>query len=94
MTEEFIICSAIKIEETGKIYYGHRHNHCRDAANDELSWTLNRQEIHKLKDTQGFVTSQGRFVDREEAMVIARSMNQIKDESQIRGKKLYSEDLY
>jgi hypothetical protein len=35
--KEFIICAAIKIEDTGKIYYGHRHNHCFDAANGEIS---------------------------------------------------------
>jgi len=89
--EEFIICVAIRVEKTGKIYYGHRHNHCIDAANGELSWTMNRQEISKLKIHQGFITNKNRFVEREEALTIALANNHVKD---IRGNELYSEDLY
>lgn len=91
---EKIICAAIQVEEMGKVFYGHRHDQCFNALNGELSWTLNRQEISKLKTIQGFVTSEGRFVGREEGLVIALKNNQVIDESQIRGNKLYSEDLY
>lgn len=91
---EFIICAAIKHENTGKIYYGHRHNHCFTASNDELSWTMNRQEILKIKRTQGFVTNLNRFVDRKEALIIALANNQVIDKENIRGNQLYSEDLY
>ena len=92
--KEFIICAGIKIEETGKVYNGHRHNHCFEALNGELSWTMNRQEISKLRKTQGFVTSKGRFVGRKEALIIALENNQILDKKEIRGDELYSEDLY
>jgi hypothetical protein len=92
--KEFIICAAIKFESTGKIYYGHRHNHCLDAANGEISWKLNREEISKLHPIQGFVTNQNRFVSREEALVIAVANNQVLDKKEIRGNTLYSEDLY
>jgi len=92
--DEFIICAAIRHEDTGKIYYGHRHNHCIDASNGELSWTLNRQEISKIKRTQGFITNKNRFVDRKEALQIALANNQVIDIKQIRGNQLYSEDLY
>lgn len=92
--DEFIICAAIRHEDTGKIYYGHRHNHCIDASNGELSWTLNRQEISKIKRTQGFITNKNRFVDRKEALQIALANNQVIDIKQIRGNELYSEDLY
>lgn len=92
--DEFIICAAIRHEDTGKIYYGHRHNHCIDASNGELSWTLNRQEISKIKRTQGYITNKNRFVDRKEALQIALANNQVIDIKQIRGNELYSEDLY
>lgn len=92
--KEFIICAAIKHEDTGKIYYGHRHNHCLDASNDELSWTMNRQEISKLNRIQGFITNENRFVGREEALIIALESNQVLNISEVRENKLYSEDLY
>lgn len=92
--KERIICAAIQIVETGKVFYGHRHNHCFTAMNDYLSWTMNRQEIGKVKSVQGFVTSNGRFVDRKEALIIALENDQVLDKSQIRGDNLYSEDLY
>lgn len=94
MIKEFIICAAIKNEETGKIHYGHRHNHCIDASSGELSWTLNRQQISKIKRTQGFITNQNRFVGRKEALIIALENNQVLDKKEIRGDELYSEDLY
>lgn len=89
---EIIICAAIKLEDTGKIYYGHRHNHCLQAMNDNLSWYMNRQEISKLETIQGFITSNNRFVGRKEAMIIAKETNQIISNSN--SDKLYSEDLY
>ncbi len=90
--KEIIICAAIKIVSTNKIYYGHRHNNCFDAAHGELSWTLNRQEIMKIENIQGFVTSYGRFVDREEGMLIAVLNNQIISNKTVG--ELYSEDIY
>ena len=94
MENEFIICAAILVNETNKIFYGHRHDQCHNALNSELSWTLNRQQIAKIKKTQGFVTSKNRFVDRKEALVIARTNDQVLDYQEIRGEELYSEDLY
>ena len=92
--QEFIICAAVRNKETGKIWYGHRHAHCLQAANDELSWTLSRQQICKIKIEQGFITSQNRFVDRDEGLNIALLNNQVLDKSEIRGNQLYSEDIY
>lgn len=90
---EKIICAAIQIVETGKVYYGHRHNHCITAMNGELSWTMNRQEIAKVVEIQGFVTTENRFVNRQEAWIIAENAKQIIRISGIAG-TLYSEDLY
>lgn len=92
--KEFIICAAIKNEQTGKIYYGHRHHHCLEASNGELSWTMNRQEMTKVRRIQGFITNENRFVSREDALIIALENNQVLDKTQIRGNQLYSEDLY
>lgn len=92
--KEFIICAAIRLDDLNKIYYGHRHNYCLEALNGELSWTLNRQEINKVKKTQGFITNINRFVDRKEALIIALENNQVLDKNEIRGNELYSEDLY
>lgn len=92
--KEFIICAAIMIPDTSKIYYGHRHNHCFRAINDELSWTMNRQEIAKVKTIQGFITSNNEFVRREEALAIALENEQVLDLKELRGNQLYSEDLY
>ena len=92
--KERIICAAIKIVETGKVYYGHRHDQCLNSLNGELSWTMNRQEISKLEKIQGFVTTEARFVDRKEGLQIALENDQVIDKTQIRGNDLYSEDLY
>lgn len=92
--KDFIICAAIYIPSLDKIYYGHRHNHCLEAANGELSWTRSRKEISSIAVIQGFVTNTNRFVTREEALIIALANNQVLDKEQIRGKQLYSEDLY
>ena len=92
--KERIICAAIQIVETGKVYYGHRHDQCLNSLRGELSWTMNRQEICKLETIQGFVTSESRFVDRKEGLKIALENDQVIDKKQIRGDNLYSEDLY
>ena len=92
--KEFIICAAIMLPDTSKIYYGHRHSHCLEASNAELSWTMNRQEIAQVKCIQGFITSTNRFVGRHEALLIALENNQVLDKAEIRGELLYSEDLY
>jgi len=92
--KEFIICAAIRLDDTNKIYYGHRHNHCIEALNGELSWTLNRQEIGKIKKTQGFITSKNRFVDRKEGLTIALENDQVINKDNIHGNQLFSEDLY
>ena len=92
--KERIICSAIQHPDTKKVFYGHRHNHCLTAMNGEFSWTMNRQEISKIHFTQGFVTSENRFVEREEALIIALENDQVLDKKEIRRDRLFSEDLY
>lgn len=89
---EIIICSAIKVNDI--IFRGHRHCHCFSALNDQLSWSRTREQIEKLSNEQGFVTSHNRFVNRVTALEIATSSGQVINKSLVRGKQLYSEDLY
>lgn len=87
---EKILCAAIHregdIDMAGhpRIYCGHRH------AN--ILWQS--AEVSRNPYDQGFLTSQGRFVGREEALQIARENNQVMDITEIRGNQLFSEDLY
>lgn len=76
--------------DRGIVFAGHRHPHC----------IYTKCAITGLKDSesgeneQGFLTSLNRFVSREEALEIALRENQVIDHSQIRGNRLFSEDLY
>ena len=88
--QEKIICAAIHnhedIDMAGQplIYCGLRH------AN--ILWqskSISRNPYH-----QGFITSTGRFVSREEALIIALDNDQVIDRDKIIGNKLYSENLY
>ena len=76
--------------ETGLVFSGHRHGQCiytkcaitglRDAESGE--------------NEQGFLTSKNRFVSREEGLIIALRENQVIDLREVRGDRLFSEDLY
>ena len=106
--EEKILCAAVWYKEipvkkeipfystnpinclTGLVFSGYRHGQCiytkcavtglRDAESGE--------------NEQGFLTSLNRFVTREEGLIIAMRENQVKDLREIRGNRLFSEDLY
>ena len=98
--KEYILCSAIKrIEKKSvpQVYYqndiydielGYRHSDIFARFQGEVS--------KKIED-QGFYTSKGRFVDRNEALQIAYNAHQIPPmvytERGPKG-KLFSEDLY
>jgi len=90
MKEEYILCAAIhrqgEIDAAGYplIYCGLRH------AN--ILWQS--KLISRNPHDQGFLTSKGRFVSRGEALEIALKNDQVMDINEIRGKNLYSEDLY
>ena len=76
--------------KTGLVFCGHRHAQC----------IYTKCSISGLRDCesgeneQGFLTSKNRFVTREEGLIIALRENQVKDLSQVRGDRLFSEDLY
>jgi len=66
------------------IYCGHRH--CN------ILWQS--KSISRNPHHQGFLTTTGRYVGREEALIIALKNGQVLNIDDIRGDKLYSEDLY
>ncbi len=84
---EFIICSAIMMKD-GYVIRGHRHNDAIRTASDIPRYSK------EFIDEQGFITSTGRFVGREEAHIIAGMAKQISNEKFNKETMLYSEDLY
>lgn len=77
--------------DRGLVFCGFRHPHCMYSM---ISITGKRScESEVGEYIQGFVTSEGRFVDRKEAWTIAEKNNQIVCQSGGKG-TLYSEDLY
>lgn len=106
--KEFIVCSAIWYPNfplvstkahlrnpinisDGLVIVGLRHCHCIHMMNSITGMTA--FEINNgIRETQGFITSQNRFVNREEALKIAFDCKQIT--KSLSDKILYSEDLY
>lgn len=101
---ELIVCAAIKFlltdwedgeaEPKEFVLTGARHyspdmhsllNLFEDAWCDQYDY----EEV-----AQGFITNKGRFVDRKEALVIAKANNQIIRDIGYEPKELYSEMLY
>lgn len=98
---EYIICAAIHYPDipvklkhnpnniqTGVVLCGRRHHNIIELASISIPRLLT------LTSIQGFITSHNRFVDRIEALNIAKQADQIVDTGQIKGSQLYSEDLY
>jgi len=88
--EEKILCAAICDPEQRDmggeplIYCGLRHNN--------ILWQS--PAISRKLKHQGFLTSTGRFVDREEAFNIAEAAGQLNDRNRFGNRTLFSEDLY
>lgn len=105
---EYITCAAIWYKDLptqtflpknitkGIVVCGHRHGHCIDIMS----------KLGKLRSVQfgpesvgeneqGFYTSKDRFVDRLEALEIAKAANQLKPGEHIHDRiGLFSENLY
>lgn len=93
---EYILCAAIHWNdgikrihqpvniETGIVFCGRRHHNILNS----IYQLIDRQMTGK--ETQGFITNLDRFVDREEAGLIAFRAKQ----TTVTTKTLYSEDLY
>lgn len=92
--KEYILCAAVLrlIPKTEIV----RYHTCDDIYRCELRWRHHdimvkfKGEVSSNPFDSGFFTSCGRFVDREEASVIAKKAGQIAEDKRV----LYSEDLY
>ena len=89
--DEYILCAAVRLKKDNSdqpiILGGYRHADCFGSA-IQLGYTGLIDE----RD-QGFLTSKGRFVDRAEALTIAKRANQLKTHHPA-AKFLISDDLY
>lgn len=99
---EYIIASAIHYDtgrihrfqsgygiKTGYVICGFRHPHIIAIQTINKTWLVNK-EMGVIKTEQGFITSRGRYVNREEAAEIAYNSGQIETKL----KRLFSEDVF
>lgn len=77
--------------KTGIVMCGYRHA-C--IFSQTLMNVKEREEKGFIEKSQGFITNLNRYVERKEALEIALAANQVKDLKEIRGNRLFSEDLY
>jgi hypothetical protein len=87
---EVIVCAAIR-NAVGVVVCGARHY---DATMVKLIELLGVEHWSGKSVDQGFLTSQGRFVGREDGLLIARTNSQLKYECGGSDIKLFSEMLY
>ena len=64
---EICICAAIRCTD-GTIIRGHQHRDCRDGA------IRRGKQPKKAWDAEGFITSQNRYVDREEGYKLMQAI--------------------
>lgn len=88
---EVIVCAAVRSSKTQQVVCGVKHG-------DETMFTVDDLDIYvEMFDEQGFMTNKLRFVDRQEAWVIANRENQIiklVGGNNVDGGTLFSENLY
>lgn len=97
-SEPYILCAAIWYDDgreyphqpkniaAGKVFCGHRH--C--SIFQLMPYVRKERREMGIKETQGFLTNDNRFVDREEAAAIALASGQIAEPVP----ELISEHLY
>lgn len=83
---------AVAIRYDGKVWVlgcPHRHHHIRH-------WIYLETGNSEAEDqsVEGFLDSAGRFLNRTEALIIARSREQLRTDRPIWGDDLYSENLW
>jgi hypothetical protein len=83
---EICICAAV-LATDGTIVRGHRHADCIYSI-----IRMNKTPSNSV-DAQGFITSTGRYVSREEGRKLQDAAN-IKSKVGYKGQTLFSEDLY
>lgn len=100
--EEYILCAAIWYKDfpkpahsvincdRGVVLCGYSHAHIIH----QHVILMKKRSAEMGEYEQGFLTSKNRFVGREESLIIALRENQVLDLKEIRGNRLFSEDLY
>lgn len=96
---EYILCAAIKRLKPVKVK-NYNYQTINQYLDDIYSIEIGRRhndiiarfgKLHLDVTKQGFYTSWGRFVDRKEALQIAKDAGQVEETN---FNQLYSEDLY
>jgi hypothetical protein len=87
--KEICICAAVRATD-GTIIKGHQHRDCRDSI------VRRGKKPGKNWNDEGFITSNNRFIDREEAFKLMQSVGW--QSKNLQGYQLcgwlFSEDLY
>ena len=79
----------------GYIIRGHRHDACFFTAKQIKRYTSEELKKSFSQERQGFLTSYGRYVNREEGRKLQEAAGiKSADPEGYRGKTLFSEDLY
>jgi len=107
---EYILCSAVWYKDIelkqifdsnvnpvnvnrGLVFCGFRHCHCMYTMCSVTGLRSVQSEVGEY--VQGFLTSKNRFVNREEAMLIAIESKQLKESiMNTNNRDLFSEDLW
>lgn len=94
--DKLIDCAAIRAPD-GRVWTGKRHGHCIKTIKQAYELANQFAGMGEIKtpkilpQDQGFVTMSGRFVNRQEAAMIAVHAGQVKLTLPC---ELFSEDLY
>lgn len=99
---ELIVCSAIKFSMTNLFDSNYNKDfilpmvrHYSPDGREILNLIRTPNTAYEINELeQGFLTNYGRFVDRKEALAIAKAHNQIICDIGYEPKELYSEMLY
>lgn len=108
MDREFILCAANHYNDgvehhaqpknikTGFVVCGHRHHSCIAMFALMVGFPYDERGLELMRtEEQGFLTNTNRFVDRLEALEIAKNANQLKPDERINEViGLFSENLY
>lgn len=93
---ELIVCASciMKDKNLAEYYMFNGARHCDMLMLEQIEAMEKNLNIELLPDQQGFLTNKGRFVDRKEALKIAKANNQIIYDIGYELEELYSEMLY
>lgn len=105
--KEYILCAAIWYNDLLEYMNGNFKGVVYHPKNIETGFVVCGRRHHNIIQTvalltgkpasgkiQGFLTNTDRFLDRNEALLVALEAGQVLNPEAVRGNQLYSEDLY